>query len=79
MSQKLSFEQLRRGASMDLASCLQMENRMVRRSCGLERCCSSCTQYNRAANLARAPQTCPLTCKGRPTCCQALTDRSLPR
>ncbi|KAL4857852.1 3-hydroxyisobutyryl-CoA hydrolase [Chlorella vulgaris] len=31
MSQKLSFEQLRRGASMDLASCLQMENRMVTR------------------------------------------------
>ena len=30
MSQKLSFEQLRRGAGMDLAACLQMENRMVR-------------------------------------------------
>ena len=31
-SQKVSFEQLRRGASMDLAACLQMENRMVRRA-----------------------------------------------
>ncbi|EFN58909.1 hypothetical protein CHLNCDRAFT_140853 [Chlorella variabilis] len=31
MSQKLSFEQLRRGAGMDLAACLQMENRMVHR------------------------------------------------
>ncbi|KAL4457481.1 hypothetical protein ABPG75_012346 [Micractinium tetrahymenae] len=30
-SQKLSFEQLRRGASMDLGACLQMENRMVHR------------------------------------------------
>lgn len=30
-SQKLSFEQLRRGAGMDLGACLQMENRMVHR------------------------------------------------
>lgn len=29
-SQKVSFEQLRRGAGMDLGECLQMENRMVR-------------------------------------------------
>ncbi len=28
-SQKVSFEQLRRGTSMDLGACLQMENRMV--------------------------------------------------
>ncbi|KAL4440735.1 hypothetical protein ABPG77_000444 [Micractinium sp. CCAP 211/92] len=30
-SQKVSFEQLRRGASMDLGDCLRMENRMVHR------------------------------------------------
>jgi enoyl-CoA hydratase/carnithine racemase len=29
-SQKLSFEQLRRGAELDLAECLKMEYRMVR-------------------------------------------------
>lgn len=29
MSQKLTFEQLRRGAQQDLAECLKMENRMV--------------------------------------------------
>lgn len=31
MSQKLTFEQLRRGAQQDLAECLKMENRMVTR------------------------------------------------
>lgn len=30
-SQKVSFEQLRRGSRMDLGACLQMENRMVHR------------------------------------------------
>ena len=29
LSQKLTFEQLRRGAALDLGECLQMEMRMV--------------------------------------------------
>lgn len=33
LSQKLTFEQLRRGAGLDLAACLQMENRMVSGGC----------------------------------------------
>lgn len=36
MSQKLTFEQLRRGAQQDLAECLKMENRMVDWAIGLE-------------------------------------------